>query len=191
MELNKKLNEYVNLINTIISNSNLENLEILFERLKNHFYSGGRIFLAGNGGSAAIALHATTDLNKLVLENKKLNAFALSSNIPQITAISNDEGYENLFEKILQNFNVDENDTLITISSSGNSKNLINLINYATTANTKIFSLLGFDGGEIKNLSVTPIIANSNINYYGPVEDIHMIIFHLFSHIIKKDLLEI
>lgn len=191
MEIIKKLNDYVNLINTIISNSNLENLEILFERLKNHFYKGGRIFLAGNGGSAAIALHATTDLNKLVLENKKLNAFALSSNIPQITAISNDEGYENLFKKILENFNVNDNDTLITISSSGNSKNLINLINYAATVNTKTFSLLGFDGGEIKNLSVTPIIANSNMNYYGPVEDTHMIIFHLFSHIIKKDLLEI
>jgi phosphoheptose isomerase len=55
----------------------------------------------------------------------------------------------------------------------------------------KLYSLLGFDGGEIKNITKYPILAKSKNDYYGPIEDLHMMIFHLFSHLIKNDVEEI
>ena len=191
MYKNKKLEDYLNLILSIVKDSNFDNIDHLFERLESHFSNNGRIFLVGNGGSAAVASHAATDLSKLIHNNNTLNAISLNSNISLITALSNDEGYENVFSNIIKNYKVNKLDTLITISSSGNSDNLINLINGCSDTGVEIFSLLGFDGGEIKNITKYPILASSKINYYGPIEDIHMMIFHLFSHSIKKDLEEI
>ena len=191
MYTDKKLENYINLVIAIVKNSNFENIEHLFDRLKRHFNQGGRIFLVGNGGSAAVASHAVTDLSKLSFNNNKLNPISLNSNMSLITAISNDEGYENVFSYMITNYKVTSKDTLITISSSGNSANLINLINECKSTGIEIYSLLGFDGGEIKNISKYPILAKSKNGYYGPVEDIHMMIIHLFSHLIKNDIEEI
>ena len=191
MYTDKKLQNYVNLILSIVRNSNFDNIEPLFNRIESHFKNGGRIFLVGNGGSAAVASHAATDLSKLILNNNKLNTISLNSNISLVTAVSNDEGYENVFSYIIKNYQVNSKDTLITISSSGNSANLINLINECKETGIEIYSLLGFDGGEIKNITKYPILAKSKNDYYGPIEDLHMMIFHLFSHLIKNDVEEI
>lgn len=182
---------YIDLVKHIITYSNLEHLDLFFEEIENCFDSGGRIFIAGNGGSAAIANHAVADLSKLEKRGKYLTPISLASNIPQITANSNDGGYENFFVLGIKNFYINEKDLVVSISSSGNSKNILNLIDYSNEKKAKTFSLLGFDGGEAKSISQFPILLDSKKGYYGPVEDIHMIIFHLFAHIIKKDISEI
>ena len=82
-------------------------------------------------------------------------------------------------------------DLVIVISSSGNSKNIINLIEYSKEKGAKTFALLGFDGGKANEIVDFPILINSKNGYYGPVEDIHMIIFHLFAHLIKSDIDEL
>ena len=186
-----KLNNYFDLLKKTIESSNLDNISLMFDRLHEHFDNSGRIFIAGNGGSAAIASHATTDLAKLEIENKKLNAISLNENIPLITALSNDEGYENYLVEIIKNYKVTSSDTLIVISSSGNSNNLINLMNFANEKGLKTFGLLGFDGGELAKITELPILFSSDKGYYGPIEDLHMMIFHLFAHIIKNDIKEI
>lgn len=191
MSYNKFFQNYINLIKNIADISNLKNLNLFFQELENCFDSRGRIFLAGNGGSAAIANHAVVDLSKLEKEGKYLTPISLVSNIPQITANSNDDGYENSFVLGIKNFYIGENDLVISISSSGNSNNILNLINYSNDKNAKTFSLLGFDGGKAKSISQFPILLDSKKGYYGPVEDIHMMIFHFFVHIIKKDISEI
>ena len=91
----------------------------------------------------------------------------------------------------LRNFYINNKDIIITISSSGNSKNIINLIEYATKNKAKSYSLLGFDGGSAKNTEGNFIVFNSKNGYYGPIEDIHMMLFHYFAHTIKKDISEL
>ncbi len=191
MVTSKKLEEYAKLLLKIITSSEIEDVNILFDRLKHHFYNKGRIFLSGNGGSASIANHAATDLSKLTHNNTSLNSISLNSNISLITAISNDDGYENVFSNIIKNHDVNSSDTLITISSSGNSRNLMNLIESVKETNIFIFSLLGFDGGEIAKISPNVLITKTPSGYYGPVEDVHMMFFHIFAHLIKEDLTEI
>lgn len=187
----KNLKEYLQIINDIIQNSKLENLEILFDTLNSHFENKSRLFLAGNGGSASIASHATTDIKKIRKNKNTINAICLNENISSITALSNDEGYENYLVNQIINFEVDENDSLIVISSSGNSDNVINLVNYCKEKNAKTFALIGFDGGKLNSTADFPILLNSKRHYYGPVEDAHMMIFHLFAHLVKNDLDEL
>lgn len=185
------LEKYLELINSIVQNSEFDNLSTLFKHLENSFESQGRIFLAGNGGSAAIANHAATDLSKLTKNNNLLNPISLPTNIAQITANANDDGYENIFVSSVKNYQLNPADLVIVISSSGNSKNIINLIEYSKEKAAKTFAFLGFDGGKAKEIVDFPILINSKKGYYGPVEDIHMIIFHLFAHIIKSDIDEL
>ncbi len=183
--------KYIQLIGNIVENSQLNNLDILYETLNNSFEDNSRLFLAGNGGSAAIANHAVTDLSKLRKNNKLLSPVSLTTNISQITANSNDDDYENIFVLSAENYKLNQNDVVIAISSSGNSKNIINLIEYSKKKGCKTFALIGFDGGEAKKVADFPILFNTDKGYYGPVEDIHMMIFHIFAHKIKSDIFEI
>ena len=178
MDLKNNFIKYVNLINSITNDTDFKVVEELFKEMTNCFESRGRIFLAGNGGSAAIANHASADLAKLSKNGNYLNVISLTTNIPQLTANSNDEGYENALTLNLRNFYINNKDIIITISSSGNSKNIINLIEYATKNKAKSYSLLGFDGGSAKNTEGNFIVFNYKNGYYGPIEDIHMMLFH-------------
>ncbi len=191
MDLKNNFIKYVNLINSITNDTDFKVVEELFKEMTNCFESRGRIFLAGNGGSAAIANHASADLAKLSKNGNYLNVISLTTNIPQLTANSNDDGYENALTLNLRNFYINNKDIIITISSSGNSKNIINLIEYATKNKAKSYSLLGFDGGSAKNTEGNFIVFNSKNGYYGPIEDIHMMLFHYFAHTIKKDISEL
>jgi D-sedoheptulose 7-phosphate isomerase len=182
------LSKYLNLLKEILTNSEISKINSLFDALNNRFENKERVFFAGNGGSAAIASHAATDLGNLLINEKQLNAISLTSNIPLITASANDKGYENLFINIIENFNPTKKDLVIPISSSGNSKNIINLIDYCNQTNIPTFALLGFDGGKAKSIADEALVLNTPNNYYGPVEDLHMMIFHIYSHITKNDI---
>jgi len=146
-----------------------------------------KIFLAGNGGSAATAGTMYNDLgfDLFKKKGKKIKLFSLVDNISSITAISNDTGYENVFLNQLKiNHNI--GDHLLVISASGNSKNLIKAIQYVKKRKGKIISFLGFDGGKIKKLSDICIHINTPKNMYGPVEDGHLVINHIFAHWFQK-----
>lgn len=188
---NNLLTKYLNLISSIAFESTLDNLENIFNRIASHFNNNGRLFIAGNGGSAAISLHAATDLAKLTKNSNTINVISLNTNIPLITAYSNDDNYDNVFVNILKNYKPTEDDSLITISSSGNSKNIINLISYCNKLGTYTASLNGFDGGEASKISKYPIVFSSRQDYYGPIEDLHMMLFHLFAHTVKNDIEEL
>tara|TARA_B100000965_G_C19602128_1_gene763402 strand:- start:1908 stop:2486 length:579 start_codon:yes stop_codon:yes gene_type:complete len=183
--------KYVKTTASISEFINYENLEVLYDNLYKSFFNNSRIFLAGNGGSAAIANHAATDLNKLKIEDNYLSAISLNTNVPSLLAIGNDEGFKNIFVDQLKNYKPQKEDILIAISSSGNSENIIDLIKYYKKEKIKNFSLLGFDGGEALVVSDYPILTKSEKKYYGPVEDLHMMVFHYFVHVIKNDIREL
>lgn len=141
------------------------------------------IFIIGNGGSAATASHMSMDLDQIFF---KLPSFvpafktiSLANNTPLITAISNDFGYEHIFTKQLE-IQYEKGDILIAISASGNSPNVVNATTFVKSRGGKVLGLLGFDGGKLKGLCNTSIVVNTSRGEYGPVEDIHLILNHLF-----------
>ena len=151
MNYSKLLINYNNLISSLIGKSDISNIETLYQAFDKRFLSNGRVFFAGNGGSAAIASHASTFLSKISKSKNKLSTICLNENISLLTATANDFGYENIFTEIIKNFKINDSDMLVTISSSGNSKNINNLIDYFNNNNIDTFSLTGFDGGVLKN----------------------------------------
>ena len=191
MNIRTRMENYLNLLLKIYDSSELDNLDLLFESLNKIFGTNGRVFVAGNGGSYAVASHVATDLAKLNYEDKTISTIHVGSNASLLTAQSNDDGYENALVNIIKNYKPNKDDILICISSSGNSQNILELIDYCNKLNVDTFSLVGFDGGKAKEASKHVIHFSSKKNYYGPIEDLHMSVFHLYAHFIKRDISEI
>lgn len=191
MDWNNYLIKYLNLIEKIVSDSNLSSIDGLYSDLKNLFHSKGRLFLAGNGGSSAIANHAEVDFSRLSYVGQNIETISLVSNIAKITANANDHGYDNILTEAISYHNPNQDDSVLMFSSSGNSQNIINLVTYCKKRGINAYPLLGFDGGEVKKICDNSIVFRFEKGYYGPIEDLHMIIVHLFAHIIKGDIQEL
>ena len=191
MTTNIKFDNYLNLLQKIMSNSDLSLISNLYADINKLFQNDGRIFLAGNGGSSAIANHAEIDLSKIEKSNTRVNAISLVSNMAKITAYANDDGYENIFTNNIEAYKPNKKDLVVTFSSSGNSENIINLLSFCKRENINYYALLGFDGGKVKNQFDNNITFNSTEGYYGPIEDLHMMVIHMVAHMLKEDIREI
>lgn len=146
----------------------LVNLISITKKLK------GRLFFIGNGASAAFSNHMALDWSK----NGGLYATSLSDSA-LLTALSNDYSYEQAFVEFLKIESVNKNDLIVTISSSGNSKNIINVLEYCNLAKIKT---IGFSG--LKNDNKTRLLADFSLyvpkKTYGIVECIHQVFLHLW-----------
>jgi D-sedoheptulose 7-phosphate isomerase len=136
--------------------------------------SNGRLFFVGNGASSAFSNHMALDWSK----NGNIKSFSLSDS-SLLTALANDISYEDAFSKFLEIYDFNENDLVITISSSGNSKNIINVINYCKKHNIKT---VGFSGLNSENL--THKLSDYSVfvpcKTYGFAECIHQFFLHLW-----------
>lgn len=155
-------------------------IEPFIEALYQAYVEDRAIFLVGNGGSAANASHFGQDLSKSALPNlsvtKRFRAIALTNNVPLITALANDEGYESVFVQQLIALGR-SGDVLIAISGSGNSPNVLRAVEYANECGMRTIGVTGFSGGKLGK------IAQINVNVpstdFGLVEAIHSVLFHL------------
>ncbi|MCG2775798.1 MAG: SIS domain-containing protein [Desulfobacterales bacterium] len=140
------------------------------------------IFFAGNGGSAATASHFSQDLGEAGRKCDKagFKTLSLTDNISLITAIGNDYGYGEIFTIQMAELFC-EGDVLVAISASGNSPNIVNAVELAKKMGGKTVGLVGFDGGQLKNLCDHVVHVKSQNGEYGPVEDIHMILVHMIT----------
>lgn len=142
----------------------------------------GRIYFAGNGGSASTCGHFVNDFHAGSLRHGGggYRLIDLTSNIASVTALANDVGYDNVFSHQLEHV-IESKDALVVISASGNSRNLIKAVDYAKSQGAQTVGLLGFDGGELKQKCGISLVVTTAQGQYGPVEDIHLIINHLIS----------
>ena len=140
-----------------------------------HLMGSKRIFVGGNGGSSAISDHLACDFEK----GASKPTINLSSRPALLSAIANDYGYEFTLSWQLMAANVDPWDTVILISSSGNSSNIIEAARAAQMHGAKILSLTGFDGGKLKTMS--DVSLHVPLNNYGQVEDCHQAIMHILA----------
>tara|TARA_B100001029_G_scaffold177135_2_gene181245 strand:+ start:115 stop:720 length:606 start_codon:yes stop_codon:yes gene_type:complete len=183
IELKKFYNIYTNSLKNSLDRVDLKKISSITNLLKTKFKQKKKIFVCGNGGSAAIANHYICDYLKLLRFNTnfKPKIISLSDNVETLTAISNDHDYSEIFKYQAESL-ADKGDIFIIISSSGNSDNIYKLAKWAKSRNFKIISFTGFNGGRLKKLSNINI--NIQENNYGRVEDSHHILMHLIMHYI-------
>ena len=136
------------------------------------------VYLCGNGGSGANALHMANDL-MLFGQKEKIKGVkteALNANIAVVTCIANDESFEDIFVNQLKT-KLNQNDILLVLSGSGNSKNIINAIEFANSIDALSIGVLGFDGGKAKGL-VKELI-HFPVNDMQVVEDLQISLVHM------------
>ncbi|WP_442588303.1 D-sedoheptulose 7-phosphate isomerase [Pedobacter sp. AW31-3R] len=140
--------------------------------------AGGKILIAGNGGSAADAQHIAAELTgRYVKDRKALPAIALTVDTSAITAISNDYGFERVFARQLSAL-ARPDDLFIAISTSGNSPNIIRALDTARELGCKTLGLSGRDGGEMNHLCDLNIIINDEAT--ARIQEMHILIGHIF-----------
>ncbi len=141
---------------------------------------GRQLFVCGNGGSAANAIHIANDclygISKV--EGQALRCHALSANTAVMTCLANDTGYDKIFStqiSVLSN----PDDLLLVLSGSGNSPNILEAIKTAKEKGMKTYGVLGYSGGQAKSILDTPI--HFNVNDMQISEDLQMVVAHIVS----------
>ena len=174
------IKNYINEISTTLAKLPVESIEQVVQVLEAARIQKKRVFLFGNGGSAATASHFACDLAKGATADGKprLRAISLTDNIPLLSAWANDASYEDIFTQQLEGL-VEPGDVVIGISGSGRSANVINALRLARSAGAVTIGLTGFDGSELKDM-VDLCITVPN-NSMEQVEDIHLILEHIIT----------
>jgi len=191
LSLNEFKNDYYVFLKRAFESINNKKLNKITELLhKTYKNKKNKILVCGNGGSASLANHFACDHQKILYETKKIKPYlnSLSSNIALITAISNDINYQNVFADQISQIGK-KGDILITISSSGSSKNIIKAIKTAKHMSIKTISLTGFSGGQSKKISDYNIHIHSY--NYGIIESMHHTAMNLISQYIKNKILNL
>lgn len=182
---NLVINNYLSRVSDSILSMRTNDIEFLGNKIKEINKNGGVVYVVGNGGSAALANHFATDLGVGALKHKKsVKIISLVSNISSLTASANDYGFEFVFSRELEIVNTSQ-DLLILISSSGNSRNLLEAAKIAKERGVQTFGILGFDGGKLKTLVDYYIHVESQIGDYGVIEDCHSVILHAVTEALR------
>lgn len=182
MDYRDKIVEYIELERSVLQALDVEAINDAMNLIMEAYEAQKKIYIFGNGGSSATASHYQNDFNKGISEyvEKKFNFVCLNDNMATIMAIANDIGFEEVFRFQLKN-KLEEGDIIIAISGSGNSKNVINAVEYAKSQGNQVIGMTGFNGGKLKQLS--DISLHADINSMQVTEDIHMIFDHMIMSI--------
>ena len=179
------------LINSSIK-SHAETLNLIDEKKIHHasdliqqsLSGNNTIFWCGNGGSASQANHLSAELIGGMYKDKKspFKSVCLNVDTAFITAWSNDDCFNNIFTRQLEGL-AQSDDILIALSTSGNSKNIINAAKYCNDNKIKVISLTGFEGGILKNLS--DININISTNSTQRIQEMHILVGHILCDIVE------
>ncbi|MBS1766556.1 MAG: D-sedoheptulose 7-phosphate isomerase [Acidobacteria bacterium] len=143
---------------------------------------GGRILVAGNGGSAADAQHLAAELSgRYLKERKALAGIALTTDTSALTAIGNDYGFEVIFSRQVEALGR-PGDLFIGISTSGNSPNIVKAVESAKELGLKTLGLLGRDGGKLKGLVDDALVVPSSVT--ARIQEVHQMVYHFWCEAI-------
>lgn len=178
---------YIDQFKKCINEIPMENLTRAVKIIYEAYLKNKKVFIMGNGGSAATASHFACDLlmGTKVHNKPRFRVISLNDNTPLVTAISNDYGYDKVFKEQLISL-VEEGDVVILITASGNSENVLQAHDYAKAQGAVTIGLIGFGGGKLKSL-VDEHITLSSKNF-GIVETAHSFLAHLIAFYFKRKL---
>lgn len=182
-----EIREYLDLEIKTLQSLEIDKIDEAMQLIRETYEKEGTIYIFGNGGSSATASHYQNDFNKGISEyvEKKFRFACLNDNMATVMAIANDIGFEEVFRFQLKK-KLQPNDIVIAISGSGNSKNVLNAVEYAKSCGNKIIGMTGFDGGKLADMS--DVSLHVPIHSMQVTEDIHMVFDHLMMGIFYKTL---
>jgi D-sedoheptulose 7-phosphate isomerase len=189
MTIESDIRGYLDRLLKTLDTMPIDALARLSEMLYRAYADEKQVFILGNGGSASTASHMAADLGKNTIgpNMRRFRIMSLNDNIPLLTALSNDLGYENVFAEQLQNL-IQPGDVLIVISGSGKSPNVLRAMEYARSRSAEVAALLGFGGGPAAELADLTVLIDSD--NYGVVEDAHLIVNHMLVEHFRQRLAE-
>ena len=180
--------DYNRMLSNVLKNHHFDELSKISIFLKKNIIQKKQIFVCGNGGSASISNHLLCDFNKGIKKsssNKLIpKTISLTNSIELITAIANDISYSDIFKEQLENLST-KGDTLIIISCSGKSKNILKAIQYAKKNQLNIISFVGF-GQNILIKKNSIFYINLKTKNYGIAEDIFQSMMHMLSQDLRR-----
>lgn len=172
--------DYKKNLSTAMATVSTSEMEKAFQVMKKIVNANGTFFVAGNGGSNAIADHLSCDWTKgtYVAGKNPLRTHSLMANSPLFTAAANDFGYDKAIAYLLE-IQARPTDALLVISSSGNSPNIIEAMKVAKTKGIPTIALTGFKGGKAKEMA--DVSLHVDFQNYAIVEDGHQAIMQCLA----------
>jgi D-sedoheptulose 7-phosphate isomerase len=188
------IKNYLDDMVTVTRTISVQDIDKVIELLYQAWKNSRRIFMCGNGGSASTATHFACDLAKgtLVPNKGRFKVMCLNDNIPLVSALTNDEGFDNLFiEQLKSNF--EKGDVLVCFSVHGGagkdkaglwSQNLLKAMKYVMDNGGKTVGFSGFDGGPMKDIADACITVPMDST--PQVESFHLALEHLVTNCLKQ-----
>lgn len=185
MNISETIQKNIDLHNRILENTLLlqrieEAISIIIHTYKNN----RKLFLCGNGGSAADAQHIAAELTgRFYFDRPPLQAEALHCNTSYLTAVANDYGYVHIFSRLLE-ASAQEGDLLLVFSTSGNSANIIHAVDYAKENGIKVIAFTGDTGGKLATLS--DLLINVPSHDTPRIQEAHILIGHIICEQVEQ-----
>ena len=172
--------ETINKVIETMEESLVQASQLAVETLKN----GNKILLCGNGGSAADAQHIAAELTgRYKTERRGLPAIALTTDSSVLTSIGNDYGYDRVFDRQVEAL-ANIGDLIIGISTSGNSKNIINALKLGREIGCKTLGFSGHDGGDMNNVCDINLVVPSDET--PRIQEMHILFGHIICQLIDN-----
>ncbi len=186
--LGEVVRDYRAALQQTLDHLSMETVQSIAREILSAYDRGGRIYVCGNGGSAATASHMACDLakNTAVADLPRLRVHALTDNTALISALANDLGYAAIFSEQLLLAPVEANDLVIAISGSGASPNVLNGVATAVAAGARTIGITGFKGGRLAPaVDVALIVPSDSMEI---IEDAHLMVNHAVTSAIRSAL---
>ncbi len=181
--INNELISHLETINKVIETMT-EKLEIASKLAIETLKNGNKILLCGNGGSAADAQHIAAELTgRYKTERRGLPAIALTTDSSVLTSIGNDYGYDRVFDRQVEAL-ANIGDLIIGISTSGNSKNIINALKLGREIGCKTLGFSGHDGGDMNNVCDINLVVPSDET--PRIQEMHILFGHIICQLIDN-----
>ena len=162
----------------------IKKINIACDKIIECYSNGGKVIFMGNGGSAADAQHLSTEfISKFLLERGSLASIALNCNTSTLTAIGNDYGFDHVFSRQIEGLASDK-DVVVGISTSGNSRNVIEALKKSKEKGCYFIGLTGEKGGVMKE--EVDLLINVPSNHTPRIQEAHIMIGHIICEIVER-----
>ena len=189
-DIDKLFRESISVKQAIIDSNASDVIMKMATVISRSIEAGGRLFICGNGGSAADAQHLAAELTvrfRPDVVRQPLPAISLAFDSSNLTACGNDFSFDEIFSRNLEAL-ASAGDVLVVLSTSGNSKNILQVLSKAEKIGVTSCAFLGCDGGESKNLSdIQYIVPSSNT---ARIQESHIMLGHALMQCIEDKLIE-
>jgi D-sedoheptulose 7-phosphate isomerase len=179
--IEKILDENLQIVEKSVRN-NIKGIILLSEKIAAAFTNDRKVMLCGNGGSAADAQHIAAEfVNRFELERPPLPAIALTTDTSVLTCIGNDYSFDDVFAKQIKALGI-EGDILLAISTSGNSKNVLNAAEAAKAQGIYVCGITGGDGGKLKDIADSCLTVESTST--ARIQETHILMDHIICKLV-------